>query len=343
MRKRMLLLVAAGSLSTASGLTATGLALAAASPTVITTGAGAVADTSVVLTGTVIPNGAPTTYAFQYGTVATLGAQGPTASAGAGGKAIAVKSAIGGLTPGTTYYYRIEATNAAGTATGAIKTFRTTGSLPPQATTGPAQGINTNSATLTGSIVPESAPTTYYFRYGPSAAYGFQTTPAELPPGAAPVNVTAQLLALEPGITFHYQLVATHGTVAAATGQDATFETFPFPRPKPKVAASTSPRHRRSGPFVFRTLGHVVNPSTNPPSVVCTGVALIRFTEGRTTVAHATVPLTPTCTFSGGVRIRHVPGRGPAGRTVQLRVVVRFSGNPWLAPASSPTQLITLG
>jgi hypothetical protein len=98
----------------------------AAAPGVSTTAARSVTSTSATLTGTVNPNGEATTYHFDYGPTKSYGSstpnQGPT---GATKGNIAVQAAVGSLSPGSTYHYRLVATNASGTKTGGDKTFKT--------------------------------------------------------------------------------------------------------------------------------------------------------------------------------------------------------------------------
>jgi hypothetical protein len=81
---------------------------------------------SALLSGTVNPNSEPTTYVFQYGTTKGYGAatpaQGPTAAVK---RNLAVSAAVAGLAPGTTYHYRLVATNASGTKAGGDRTFKT--------------------------------------------------------------------------------------------------------------------------------------------------------------------------------------------------------------------------
>jgi hypothetical protein len=98
----------------------------AAVPSASTGAARSVTQSSALLTGSVNPNGQPTTYAFQYGATRGYGAatptQGPTAP---GNKNVAVSAGVAGLSPGTTYHYRLVATNASGTKVGGDRTFTT--------------------------------------------------------------------------------------------------------------------------------------------------------------------------------------------------------------------------
>jgi hypothetical protein len=99
----------------------------AAAPGVTTGNADKVTDTTATLTGTVNSNGEETTYFFEYGTTTAYGTKTSVETVGGKGKADkAVKEAIAGLSPNTLYHFRLVATNASGTRTGADKTFTTT-------------------------------------------------------------------------------------------------------------------------------------------------------------------------------------------------------------------------
>jgi hypothetical protein len=66
-----------------------------------------------------------TGYVFQYGTTSGYGGQTPLAPAGNGTISIKLSQTVTGLQPGTTYHYRIEAVNSAGTSNGRDRTFKT--------------------------------------------------------------------------------------------------------------------------------------------------------------------------------------------------------------------------
>jgi hypothetical protein len=333
MNRHKLPLIAAVGTAAASLSVCVGIALAAASPSVVTGSATHVRDTSAVLEGTVVPGGAPTVYFFQYGPTKALGSQTGNQSAGSGTARKPVNSSIAGLTPGTEYYYRIGASNSAGTALGSIKSFRSGGNPPPGATTGAVANLTTDSVTLTGVVSPQGQATAYYFRYGLTTAYGLQTAEATVSAGAAPVAVTAQLTGLAPGVMFHYQLVAVHGSSVTTAGADASFETYPAVAPKPRVTASTTPRAIGGRPYTFATAGRIVNHSATPPSLACVGNARITFWYRHHIVARYLVAVRPDCSYAGSVTLSKLPGHGPKGRVVTLSVYVRFGGNHYLAVA----------
>jgi hypothetical protein len=94
-------------------------------PSAATGAATAVSDRSATLTGNVSPKGAPTTYRFEYGTTTAYGGTTGQVDAGSGTNDIAASTAVGALQPGTTYHFRLVASNQTGTATGGDQTFHT--------------------------------------------------------------------------------------------------------------------------------------------------------------------------------------------------------------------------
>jgi hypothetical protein len=97
-------------------------------PPLVTTGPpSAVSQNSATLSGTVTTNGLQTEYGFEIGTEPNN--YGPATGLGSVGGALteAVTLTLIELQPGTTYYYRVTATNADGTETGQPATFTTPG------------------------------------------------------------------------------------------------------------------------------------------------------------------------------------------------------------------------
>jgi hypothetical protein len=98
------------------------------SPPVATTGAATgVGVENATLNATVDPRGSATTYVFEYGTSTAYGRKVPLApgAAGSASAALAVATPVTGLRPGTTFHFRVVATNSSGTATGADATLKT--------------------------------------------------------------------------------------------------------------------------------------------------------------------------------------------------------------------------
>jgi YVTN family beta-propeller protein len=96
-------------------------------PAVTTTAASGVTSSGATVGGSVNPEGQAATYQFDYGTTTRYGSSvpSPARSAGSGTSAVTESASLTGLRPGTTYHYRIEATNATGTTHGPDRTFTT--------------------------------------------------------------------------------------------------------------------------------------------------------------------------------------------------------------------------
>jgi hypothetical protein len=97
-------------------------------PGTVTGDATDVTETSAVLNGTINPVGLQSGYHFEYGLTTAYGSripQGIEAVAGNGRSPRIFSRTIEGLQPGTTYHYRLVASNSAGVAEGADRTFTT--------------------------------------------------------------------------------------------------------------------------------------------------------------------------------------------------------------------------
>jgi hypothetical protein len=320
-----------------------GVAAAASSPSVSTSSSTSIKTSSAVLRGIVDPNGSSTIYQFEWGLAKDVyGAPSAAKSAGRGTAAKAVEFTAKDLTPGTPYHYRLLASNRFGTTMGADRTFKTAGHPPPDAITGGVTQLTANSATITGLVNPHGQITTYYFQYGTTTAYGMQTFPAVVAAGSVPVPVAQSLTGLAALASFHFRLVALHGSVPGF-GLDQSFLTYPSPRPVPRVPARTTPRQDHSRPFVFTTSGRVIGPSNIPESLRCFQNVTVRFLLGRRQVGFNLLPVLPNCTFSGQTVFQHLPGRGKHRHLARLRVLIHFRGNGYLAPSDAKPESIVLG
>jgi WD40 repeat protein len=102
-------------------------------PTALTGAATGATGNTATLRGSVNPNGSVTTFYFEYGETTAYGSRVPLTSApvGAGHTTAQLSRTISGLTPGTTYHFRIVAENEVGTAEGDDRTFAA-GGLPSE-------------------------------------------------------------------------------------------------------------------------------------------------------------------------------------------------------------------
>jgi hypothetical protein len=225
MTRKRTLLVAVAALSAVTSMLFGGIARAAA-PTATTGPATAIGATTATVTGSVVPGGQATTWYIQYGTTTSYGSETAKASAGSGTATVNITSNLASLKTGSTYHYRVVASNSAGTVHGSDAVFTTL--TPPAATTGAATGIGTTTATLNGTVDPNSRDTTFYFEYGTSTSYGAKTAVKSAGSGASPQNEAVAVSKLLVGKTYHFRIVAT-SDAGTATGADATFTTSSAP------------------------------------------------------------------------------------------------------------------
>jgi uncharacterized delta-60 repeat protein len=96
----------------------------AVAPAASTGGASSISPRSAKLNATLNPNGAATSYFFQFGTTSSYGHNTAGGTLPAGNANVSVAQSIGGLSPGVTYHFRVVAANAGGVSYGADRTFK---------------------------------------------------------------------------------------------------------------------------------------------------------------------------------------------------------------------------
>jgi RHS repeat-associated protein len=220
-------------------------------PGATTEAATSVGETTATLKGQVNPNGSATTYQFEYGTTTSYGKAVPASpkAIGSGTTEVAVGEALSGLTPNTTYHFRVVATNEAATVKGVDKTF-TTPKLP-SATTEAATGVKETEATLKASVNPNGNATTYQFEYGATTSYGTKVpiSPESAGSGSSAVALSKAISGLKEGTAYHYRVIATNaaGTVA---GSDKSLTTVDPPETTITSSTPTYTEHEEP-PIAF--------------------------------------------------------------------------------------------
>jgi hypothetical protein len=189
--------------------------------------ASGVTRTTALLNGALDPDGMATTYWFEYGI--DTGYRQKTAEGTAGPDPGSVQVApmeIDNLQPGRVYHFRLVAHNSLGTTHGEDRSF-VAAAAPTISGVRPTNVAET-SATLNARIDPGGFPTTYRFEYGPTTNYDHVVPVGggSVGEGNDPVEVSADLSDLEPGVTYHFRVVATNKWGTEAT-DDATFDYFP--------------------------------------------------------------------------------------------------------------------
>ncbi|HEX7291520.1 MAG TPA: hypothetical protein VF250_10380 [Conexibacter sp.] len=85
-------------------------------------------------------------------------------------------------------------------------------SVAPTAGAVVASDVTDTTATVEGTVSPNSEATTYTFEYGTTTAYGQSTVPASAGSGGSAQAVSANLILLSPSTTYHVRLAATNAT-----------------------------------------------------------------------------------------------------------------------------------
>lgn len=193
---------------------------------------GSVTATGAELRGAVDPNGAETTYRFEYRQVgAEDWVSTDPQSAGSGTDSVPVTATVEGLEPNAEYEFRLIAENANGNATSAEPnpTF-TTDASAPLAITASAWSRGVSTATLAARVNPYGQSTTYWFEWGLEDC---ATDPCASVPvaedgdageGHSQVAVSQNLSGLAPGTTYHFRVVAVNAS-GTTIGADRTFST----------------------------------------------------------------------------------------------------------------------
>jgi DNA-binding beta-propeller fold protein YncE len=199
-------------------------------PTVDTVGAGEVDATSAKLEGTVDPEGvALSDCRFDYGTSEAYGQSAPCAPAAGSiptdSNVHPVSAQIAGLVPGTTYHFRLQASNANCphcTSSGADVTLQT----PPAPSIDAASATNVTSdaVDLNALIDPNGYDTSYRVEYGTSTAYGTSVPvpDADIGAGTSDVAVVQHITGLSADATYHWRVLA-HSVNGTTRSVDHTF------------------------------------------------------------------------------------------------------------------------
>ncbi len=212
----------------------------ASTPTVAAGGASGVTASAATVTGTVTPNGASTAYVFEYGPSLSFGSITAPADAGSGPAANPVSGSLSGLSPGTTYYFRLVASNSQGTAFGPVGSFVTTAPVTaPVAVTLAPQSVSDGSAVLAGQVNPGGQATAYTFEYGTTTSFGSITPVVELDSAQAPEPVSSLAGGLASNTTYLYRVVATNAA-ATTVGGVMSFTTGPGAAPVVSTGAASA-------------------------------------------------------------------------------------------------------
>ena len=259
----------------------------AAGPSATTAAATGIGLAGATLNGSVTPNGADTTVSFDYGASTSYGASVAATPATVPGASAAttVSAGLSGLACGTTYHFRVKATNSNGSSTGADASFKTSAcpATAPVATTAAATNVSSGGATLNGSITPNGAATSASFDYGTTTSYG--STVSATPSSVAATTtgttaISASVSGLACATTYHFRAKAS-STAGTGTGSDQSFTTSACSTVAPQ--ATTNPA---SG---MTSTGATLNATVTPNGSSTT----VSFDYGQTSAYGSTLAASP--------------------------------------------------
>lgn len=197
-------------------------------PSATTSAATLPGNTTVTLNGTVNANNSSTTVTFEYGTTTDYGTTVTAIQSPVSGNTVtSVSAELTGLTPGSTYHFKVKAVSEGGNGNGSDLTFTTT--QPPTVTTGIPESVSTTSATLNGTVNANNFSSTVTFEYGLTTDYGFTATATQSPvTGNGATSVSVNLTGLTPSTNYHFRLIAV-SSAGITKGSDDSFTTSAVP------------------------------------------------------------------------------------------------------------------
>jgi hypothetical protein len=246
----------------------------------------AITDQSAELHGSFIGDGTSEVhYFYEWGPSTTYGNKTPappgTAVPPTSEKVELEPASISALERGGTYHFRVAATNAEGTNVSPDVTFST--AEAPVVSNVRSANVTESTAELRGDINPRWGQTTYRFEWGLSPAYGnsIPVSGGDLDLGNAKVPVTAVLEDLNPGLTYHFRLVASneYGTTASP---DQAFGFYPASCPNSQLRQETRSNDLpdcRAYELVSPTFaaGATIMPASGPTASLATNPARIAY------------------------------------------------------------------
>ena len=215
---------------------------------------GSASFTGIALSGTVNPNGFATSAYFEYGTDTNYGATTTPGDAGFGLLPVPVGDNLSGLLPGTTYHWRLVASNTSGISLSPDQTFTT--DAPAPLISGSVLAVSGTGVSISASVTPYGMDTNIQLDYW-LAGGGIQST-TPIHSGTDSTTVTISAGPLLPGQTYHY-VITTTGQAGTHSGVEQTFDTLAAPAISASATAITA---------LSAVIAEAVNPNGTATDVV---------------------------------------------------------------------------
>ena len=241
--------------------------------------------TTATLNGTVNPNNSNTTTEFEYGT--NSGLSGSTiipAGSLSGSTAQSTTANIDSLLPGTTYYFRVVATNSVGVSYGSIRSF--TPIAAPTVTIRAASSIGETTTVINARINSNGGNTTgIKFTYSTSENFLTDTftvvgSPSTLT-GTTLTDITASISGLTGGATYYFKAEATN-EAGKTTSSSLSFTTTPAPSVTTNSATSVT------------ATSATLNGSVNARGLATTSITFTYGTSSTLSSGNTTVSASPS-------------------------------------------------
>ncbi len=176
-------------------------------------------EDSVIVRGTVNPNGLAASYYFMYDTTTALRFGTLSQDLGSGTEPITVQATLSRVWTGSVHHWRLFARNGGGSswADGHDFVFRP---WPP--TVEKCEGVSTEvgTAMLSGRINPNGTTTAFHFEYDTTTQYRWRTADQSAGSGTSPVDVQTTVTNLFHGKTYYNRLIAMN--VRGSTTKEGT-------------------------------------------------------------------------------------------------------------------------
>jgi DNA-binding beta-propeller fold protein YncE len=288
-----------------------------------------VTSTSASISGTVNPQGPPdVSWRFEVSTdEASWSPVAADQNAGSGTSGVPVNASLSDLVPNTTYFVRVVATRPFNLPVTSSDVQFTTTAVGPDGNTLSANDVGTTHASFMGTLNAHHSPTTYFFEYGTSTAYGHRFPAADADGGSSnsSIGVVQRIDGLQPGTNYHYRIVVTN-PVNTVHGTDQTFTTTTTPgpsSPRPGIPGTGSLPDDRGWE------------EASPPDK--NGVD-VRGDVSRTRVALTETPAMPmAATFSSLGAFGDARGTGISNEYMSIRTG-QPNSNGWTTHAITPPQ-----